>query len=244
MQPIDPLPRLKAFLVFVAVIVTAAAAGAVTGPYGVPVRVNGKDMGLLPLEAPLDLPAGVHRFECQRRGHEPLTELVIINDRDEELHVRLRPIPLRRGRAVRGSVLYAGLGQWYNGATLRGWVYFTGETVGLLAALAGELQRVNYRDDYRVYKAAYDTSFIPADVEHYRILADQAYSDMNDMADLRDTGLYVALGSWALSLLDAWLLFPSVDAGPGLAPPAAAAMNDLDAGRTFDGVHAAVRIGF
>lgn len=248
MQPIASLPRLRAFLVLLFAIVTAAAAGAatvrVTGPAGAPVRVNGQDLGLLPLASPLDLPAGVHRFECRRRGHEPLTELVIIGDRDEELHVRLRPIPLQRGRAVRSSVLYAGLGQWYNGATLRGWVYFAGETAGLLTALAGEVQRVNYRDDYRVYKAAYDSSFIPADVEHYRTLADQAYRDMNDMADLRDTGLYVAAGAWALSLLDAWLLFPSVDAGPGLAPPTAVGMTDLDTGVALDGVHAAVSIGF
>ena len=135
------------------------------------------------------------------------------------------------------------------GANIRGWIYFLGETGGLLTALAGELQRVNYRDDYVNYQANYDGAFAENEIAYWRQQADQAYRNMEDMENLRNTGLYVALGSYAVSLLDAWLLFPSVDVGPGTLPPtqaSAAAFTDWPQARMNlgSGAHAAVVIDF
>ncbi len=245
MLPHRSPPRLRALVLLVLLLCAAAAAQSATvhlsGPEGALVRMNGQDLGLLPFDAPLELPAGVFEFECRIRGHEQFTKVIVISDRDQWLHVRLRPIPLTRGRAVAGSAIYAGLGQWYMGATVRGWVYFLGETGGLLTALAGELQRSNYSDDYTNYQAKYDSAIVDEEIAYWKQQSQQAYSNMEDMESLRNTGLYVALGSYVVSLLDAWLLFPSVDIGPGTLPPTETSLAPLN---FRSGAHAAVVIDF
>jgi len=220
----------------------AAATVALSGPPGARVRLDDRDLGTLPLAGALTLAPGVYRLECRARGYERLAQELVVSDPDGWQHIRLRPLALERGRAVTGSLLYAGLGQWYSGARLRGWVYFLGETGGLLTALAGELQRANYEDDYVNAKAAYDAALTPQEVAFWRAEADQAYADLTEMSDLRDSGLYVAAGAYVLSLLDAWLLFPAVDIGPGLVVPDAHGAADRVA--PVAGVHAVVTLGF
>ncbi|HOX24567.1 MAG TPA: hypothetical protein PLL30_02260 [Candidatus Krumholzibacteria bacterium] len=245
---LSPAPRrdLRILVVLSMCCCGAAAAAAATlqlaGPPGAAVRLGDRDVGLLPLPGPLELAPGVYRLECRARGYEDLSQTVVVSEPDSWLHLRLRPLPLSRSQAVSSSLLFAGLGQWYQGATVRGWVYLLGESGGLVAALAGELQRTNDRDDYMNAKAAYDAAVAPNEIAFWRAQADQAYRDMDDMASLRDTGLYVAAGAYVLSLLDAWLLFPSVDIGPGTVVPDA--HGAVPAGPTLAGIHAAVTVGF
>ena len=245
LPPALPL-RLRTLVLFALLLAVAADLPAATvelsGPGGAVVRLNDRDLGPLPLSGPLDLPAGVHTFTCRLRGHETFTKVVVVRDRDQWLHLRLRPIPLKHGSAVAGSAIYAGMGQWYMGARLRGWVYFLGETGGLLTALAGELQRTNFRDDYVNFQASYDGAIDESEIVFFKQKADQAYRDMKDMESLRNTGLYVAVGSYVVSLLDAWLLFPSVDIGPGTLPPTETSLLDPTPWRA--GAHAAVVIDF
>jgi hypothetical protein len=250
MLPHRPPPRLQVLALVASLLLAAAAAAPAAtvqfaGPEGAQVRLDGRDLGLLPLAA-VDLPAGVYEIGCRKRGYEDLETMLVVGARDESLHLNLRLLPLQRGRAVTGSLLYAGLGQWYSGATLRGWIYFLGETGGLLTAIAGELQRANFRDDYLTYKARYDSSIVQDDIAFYKQQADQAYDDMLEMEDLRNTGLYVAAGAYVVSLLDAWLLFPSVDVGPGMVPPteSAACRDPLPPTLATAGAHAAVVIAF
>jgi hypothetical protein len=230
-------------------ITASAATLHLTGPDGAMVRLDGQDLGPLPLAGPLTLPAGVYELECRARGYKPLTETVTLAEPESWLLLRLRPVPLERSQAVASSLLYAGLGQWYNGAKLRGWVYFAGETGGLLTALAGELQRQNHRDDYLNAKARYDAALLPEDLALWRARTERSYQDLKDMESLRNTGLYVAAGAWALSLLDAWLLFPGADIGPGLVPPGPQASLASDARRAGSGgqstgIHARIRFAF
>ena len=218
-----------------------AATVQLSGPVGASVRLAGSDLGMLPLGAPLELAPGVYEIQARKRGYEKYKNILVVRDADEWVHLELRLLPLKRGNAVKGSLVYAGLGQFYNGARFRGWIYWLGETGGLLTALAGELQRSNYANDYTNFKALYDSSFLPDEIERYKRLSSQAYTDMESMEELRNTGLMVALGSYALSLLDAWLLFPSVDIGPGLVTPT----TSLAVPPTMtSGMHAAVTIGF
>ena len=126
---------LAAGLVSTAAGPSEAATVHLTGPAGAEVRINDRRMGQLPV-APLDMAAGVYEITCRARGYEPLTQTLVAPEGDALVHVRLRPLQLRRGRAVTGSLLYAGLGQWYSGARIRGWVYFVGETTGLHAAVS------------------------------------------------------------------------------------------------------------
>ncbi len=215
-----------------------AATLEISGPAGASVRLGGQDLGLLPLGGPLELAPGLYQVECRARGYHDLSEVVLLSEPTSWLHLRLRPLPLERRHAIGASLLFAGLGQWYTGARVRGWVYFLGESGGLLTALAGELQRKNHRADYLNYLDRYEQALLAADIALWRGRADQAYQDMRDMTALRDTGLYVAAGAWLASLLDAWLLFPGVDIGPGLVPPVA------HAAPPAVGLHAGLAFGF
>lgn len=212
-----------------------------SGPPGARVRIDGHDVGMLPL-APRHLPAGIYEVQCKARGHEPLSQSVLVPEGDALVHLRLRPLVLRRSRAVTGSLLYAGLGQWYSGARWRGWAYFTGETVGLLAALTGELGRSTRKDDYINALRVYEQTVDPDQITFWRREVTRTRQDLTEMEDLRDTGLMIAGGAWLLSLLDAWLLFPSVDIGPGPVPPTATSSLDQDPMR--QGMHAAVTVAF
>jgi len=231
-------------LLLLAAATAPAATLQITGPPGAAVRLGGQDLGLLPLTGPLQLEPGVYELQCRARGYRDLTETVVLAEDSSWLYLRLQPVVLERGHAVGASLLYAGLGQWYSGARLRGWVYFLGETGGLLTALAGELQRQNYRDDYLNSKARYDAALTADEIARWRALADQSYQDMTDMQNLRNTGLYVAAGAYVLSLLDAWLLFPGADIGPGLVPPSPPAAAIFDRTERGRGIHARVTFGF
>jgi len=211
------------------------------GPPGARVSIDGHDLGMLPL-SPRSLPAGVYEVQCKARGYEPLTQSVLVPEGDAMVHLRLRPLALSRNRALTGSLLYAGLGQWYSGARLRGWAYFTGKTVGLLTALTGELGRSTREADYTNALRTYQQAVEPDQIAFWRRQTDQAYQDLTAMEDLRNTGLLLAGGAWLLSLLDAWLLFPSVDIGSGPVPPAATMHLDRDPMR--QGMHAAVTVAF
>ncbi len=233
------LPLAASLLLFAGL--AGAATVQLTGPVGANVRINGQDLGLLPL-APLDLPVGLHQVECRARGYEPLDQTVLVPEGDAVVHLRLRPLQLTRKQALTGSLLYAGVGQWYNGARWRGWAYFLGETTGLLTALAGEVGRANKKGDYTDALLNYQASVDPGRIQYWSQQAAISYQDVQDMQDLRDFGLMVAAGSWALSLLDAWLLFPAVDVGPGPVPPSAQAC--LDPSPARPGLHAAVTVSF
>jgi hypothetical protein len=217
-----------------------AATVHLTGPVGAEVSIDGRRIGSLPL-APLDLPVGTRVVRCRAHAHEVLDQVLVVSDPTAVQHLRLRPVPLRRDRAVTGSLLYAGLGQWYAGADLRGWAYFLGESVGLITALGGELARSNEQDEYTNAIRNYERAVAPSDITFWRSEAATAHQNAQDMADLRDLGLMIAGGAWALSILDAWLLTPTVDVGAGPVPPSA-----MRAGMPVsrDGVHATVTIEF
>jgi hypothetical protein len=218
-----------------------AATVHLTGPVGASLRIDGTEVGLLPLAGPVALGPGVYQVRLDARGFEDFSEVLVVREADKVLFWRLRPMPLRRGNAVKGSLVYAGLGQWYSGADIRGWIYFLGETGGWITAIGAELQRSNYKDEYTNFKAQYDSAIDPDQIAFFQSKATESYQDMVDMEELRDTAILVALGSWALSILDAWLLFPSVDIGPGMVPPAetSALMPHRE-----HGLHAAVSLEF
>lgn len=223
----------------------AAATLEVAGPPGAALRVNGLDLGTLPLAGPLSLGAGTYVVEGELTGCRPFTQTVRL---DESGHARLqlRFERLSRRTAWTSSVLYAGLGQFYTGKPVRGWIYAAAETGGLLTALAGELQRSNLRKDYLVLKDAYDTAINANEVVEYRRLAGLKYAEMEDAEKVRDLGLIVALAAVGISVADALLTFPAVDAGPGPVPPLSGRAPGLPGDRSagLTAVHAAVKLTF
>jgi hypothetical protein len=219
MFPAAPMFLLAAMLLLTLWAGTATAATLeLTGPAGATVSLNDRPLGVFPLEGPLDVPPGYYTIRCQRQGHinfEQRVRLVSIKDWQR---VTVRLIPFSRKTALGSSVLFAGLGQHYLGSSFRGYVYNAAEAGGLLAALAGELQRSNLEKDYAKLVDLYGQAINAEDITALGEEAEAKYQDMVEMEELRDTGLMVAGAAIVVSLVDVLLTFPKVEAGSGTVP--------------------------
>lgn len=218
----------------------------ITGPAGAPVRVNGLDLRALPLSGPLTLAPGVYVVESELQGYQPFRQTVRLEDDASHVRLQIRFDRLSRRTAWTSSVLFAGLGQFYLGKPLRGWIYAAAEAGGLITALAGELQRSDHRKDYIFLMDAYRGSINADEVAYYREQAADAYAKMEDAEKMRDTGLIVALAAIGISVADALITFPAVDAGPGPAPSVSDYGYELPGagGNPLTAAHVAVTLSF
>ena len=218
----------------------------ITGPRGASLEINGRDLGFFPLDGPLELEAGFYLIRSELPGHLAyVNELELLTDVTwQRLTVRL--VPLSRKTAWTSNLLLAGLGQHYLGKPVRGYIYNAAEAGGLLVALFAELERSNLRKDYLELQDLYDESINAEEIARFREAADQAYSDMKDKEDLRNTGLIVAGSAIVISIIDALVFFPAVESGAGPVPVDHGALeqgpwSDPD---PLTAVHAAVRLEF
>jgi hypothetical protein len=163
----------------------------------------------------------------------------------------VRLVPLSRQTAWSSNLLFAGLGQHYMGRKTRGYIYNLAEAGGLVVAVFAELGRTNSRSDYLDLQEKYYSSINADDVSRYRKAMDEAYNDMLDQENLRNTGLIVAGSAIVVSILDAILFFPAVEAGAGPVPVDLGSRDSGPTGREawsatdpLTAVHAAVRWEF
>ncbi len=231
MNPKSLLFALCLFCTATGWIATAEAAPLqITGPEGVEVLIDGRPIGFLPLDGPLDLQPGEYELRCELPGHQPYESKVKLLADGDGKWIEVRLMPLKRRTALLGNVLFAGLGQHYTGQNLRGWAYNALEVGGLLTAVAGELSRSNHRKDYLLLMEQYGLQINPDQAANYRSQAMASYADMEDAETLRDTGLWITGGAILLSLLDTMTLFPGIEAGVGQPPQ----WSNLDRGGSPD----------
>lgn len=197
----------------------SAASLTVEGGFGTAVTIDGESLGTLPLDGPVEIPAGVHLVRAERRGFQPLDREILLEE-GGSLRLQLRLVPLSRKDAITYSFLLAGAGQRYLGRDEFGWALTVLEIGGLLTALVSEAEYQNSRDDYLVAYDSYMNAVGNDEISHWRATADAAYADMEDAESLRNTALLAAGGAVLVSVLDSWLRFPGVEAGPGPVPPA------------------------
>jgi hypothetical protein len=76
----------------------------------------------------------------------------------------------------------------------------------------------DHRDDYLILYDTYRNAIREQDIATAKAQADQAYRDMEDAESRRNTAFVVAASAVVVSVLDAWLRFPSVTSGPGELP--------------------------
>ncbi len=222
-----------------------AATLEVTGPAGAMISLNNRPLGTFPLDGPLDLPPGSYTIHVQRPGNEPYENTVRLMSITDWQRVTVRLIPFSRRVAWSGNLLLAGLGQHYLGHSFRGYVYNAAEVGGLLTALAAELQRSNLKSDYLKLADLYNSSINAEEIVQLGNAADAKYNDMHDMADLRDTGLMVAGGAIAISIIDALLSFPKVEAGGGAVPVQTSQLDtSWQNNNTDHALHASLRLAF
>jgi hypothetical protein len=247
--PRPSLGRLTVALLLTIIVLSGLDAAAATlelsGPSGTVVSLNGRVLGTFPLDGPLDLPPGSYTIRCRRQGHVPCEQTVRLITVSDWQHLTVRLAPYSRRTALGSNLLLAGMGQHYLGNGLRGYVYNAAEVGGLLTALAGELQRSNLKGDYLRLNELYNGAINAEDVLAYRADRDAKYSDMQDMERLRDTGLLIAGGAVVVSIIDALLSFPALEAGAGPVPvdTGVRATPRADT-ETQPALHAGVRVSF
>lgn len=198
------------------------------GPPGTVVTLSGRELGTLPLPGPVPLTTGEHPLMARCRGYVPFERSLLIQEDGERMRLRLRMTTLSRRDAVLYSLALAGLGQHYVGRPLLGWTLTALEVGGVVAAIGGELAYTNHRSDYLVLYDEYRNAIDEADVLAKRAAAEKSWRDMENAESLRDTGLLVAAGAVVVSVLDAWLRFPAVDAGAGPLPGQRSALDAAD----------------
>ena len=190
------------------------------GPAGAELFIEGESVGTFPFATALTLAPGLYRVEAKLAGYRPYKMQLTIDDTDGSArHIRVRLDHYRRKHAWTSNLLFAGLGQHYLNKPVKGYFFNLVEATGLLAALAGQLRYSNFNEDYLLLKDQYDTAINVDDIAEYQEAADEAYRQMEEAIELRDTGLLVAAGAIVVSIIDALIFFPSVDAGPGPVPP-------------------------
>jgi hypothetical protein len=236
-----------AVLALVAMLPTFAVASTleITGPPGASLVINGRPMGFFPLDDPLDLAGGTYDLKCELPGHITYENSIKLMGDSDWQRVTVRLVPFRKKTAWTSNLLFAGLGQHYLEQS-RGWIYNAAEAGGLLVALFAELERNNLKNDYLDLQYKYDTSINADDITRYREAADQAYSDMKDKEDLRNTGLIVAGAAIVVSVVDVILFFPEFEAGTGSLPLETGALEGqpwIDAD-PLSAAHVALRLEF
>jgi len=195
----------------------------VGGPAGAHVLIKGKEVGRLPLGGPLALAPGDYLVEGELGGYAPFHEEMDFENPGEQVLLQLRLIPLHRRDALFYSLVLAGLGENYVGRPVLGYALSAAEVGGVVAAIGGQLLYTNHRNDYLVLYDAYRHAVSDADVASRRAEAQDAWNKMRNAQSLRNTGLLVAAGSVVVGMLDSWLRFPSIEAGPGATAAAAGA---------------------
>jgi len=239
----------KAVFFILALLPLAAQAATldITGPAGATVTVNDHIMGFLPLNQTLTLTPGKYEIKSELPGYLPFETTVNLPETESWQRLQIRMILMSKKTAWTSNLLFAGMGQHYMGKSLKGYFFNLVEAGGLLTAFAGEIQRSDFRKDYLLQKSKYDSALNPGDMEYYQGLAEKAYSDMEDMESLRNTGLMVAGGAIVLSVLDAIFLFPGVDVGPGEIPVQTGALDSdffNSSSNPMKTVHASFKLEF
>jgi hypothetical protein len=197
---------------------TDAATLVLTGPDGAPVTLNAEELGQFPLPGPLTLEAGHYLVKCELSGYQKFEQEVRLNSEDDWIHLRVRLTPLSKKTAMLTNLLIAGSGQRYLGKRTKGWIFTGAEIGGLVLAIYGDVSYQNHKNDYLIAMDNYRRAVSEEDIARHRQEAADAFAAGEDALSLRDTGLYMAVGAIALSVLDAWLFFPEVVAGAGPGP--------------------------
>jgi hypothetical protein len=224
----------------------ASATLVITGTPGAQVTLDGQVVGTLPLDGPLTVPLGRHDIAADLPGMLPIAREIIAESELHEFRLHLRMTPMSRTSAVTRSLMLAGSGQRYEGRTRMGWVLTGVEVGGLLTALLSDLMAQNHKDDYLLARDDYNNAFVADDLDYYRALMDDKYDAMTGALDRRNIALAAAAGAVIVSVLDAWLRFPSAEMGTGPRPVPPADRYSLGGSHPTDrrGFHLGWRLSF
>ncbi len=209
----------------------------VRGPAGAAVLVDGRAEGVLPLGGPLVLTAGAHAVRLEQVGFYPSeTQVDAISDA-QVIDLAMGLYPKSRSGAVTRSLVLAGVGQQYEGHDKLGWTLMAAEVAGVGTAVMAQLRFFNQRDEFDSAVDRYNRALNPEEIAAGQAAAQKAFDRMGTAETVRNIALGVALATVTVSVLDAWLRFPHVEAGSGDLPLAASEA-------ASSGVHLALQARF
>jgi hypothetical protein len=151
---------------------------------------------------------GRYNIKVNKRGYESINSFYRFTATRRGISIRLKP--KKAGKAFFRSSLFPGWGQFYSERKFMGSVY-VGATAAAFTVLAVNQHR------YRVAQFAYQNALARTNRQGVSFeeqqLAIEALQDallrLDSKKDARNTSLYVALGVWAINILDSVLFFPN-----------------------------------
>ncbi len=184
-----------------------------TGPPGTLISIDDEIIGTLPLAEPIKIRTGDHTLVASLQGAELFERNVSVHKSNEQLTIHVRLSPMSRRSAVLSSLVLAGSGQRYEGHSKMGWGLTLAEVGGLAFALISDSQVQNHKNDYLLAQDVYNNAITQTDIDAARVDMQTIFDDMDSAVSQRDAALMIAVGAVAVSVIDAFVRFPALDAG-------------------------------
>lgn len=151
---------------------------------------------------------GRYTVKVNKRGYESIHSSYQFTAGRSTISIKMNP--KTRGKAMLRSLLFPGWGQYYGERKLIG-TLFVGAAAAGFTVLA--INQHNYRSAQLDYQRAMEaTQRIGLSLQEKQAAQDrvqEALREVRNYEDARNTSLYVAVGIWALNVLDSILFFPS-----------------------------------
>jgi hypothetical protein len=174
-------------------------------PPGAELVLDGEVIGVVPLQAPIELPHGrLFIIQIRKPGFITHEEQVFLQDPDTHLSVSVELLGLSRKTATITSALLAGTGQFYQRRNKTGWVHLGAQLTAWGSAIYGGLVFGEKRDDYNLLDQKYKEALDPAEIEILLEERDTAWNEMKDAESWRNWSLAAVAAIAAWSSFDAW----------------------------------------
>jgi hypothetical protein len=122
------------------------------------------------------------------------------------------PIPKTRGKAIVKSIMIPGMGQRYYEQRSKGTLFMVSQAASLGVLVIGALQVSDKKDTYTLALDEYNQATDLTQENATWVKLDAAYDDLHDAERLHNTFAGIAIGIYALNLVDMLLLGgPSAD---------------------------------
>jgi hypothetical protein len=124
--------------------------------------------------------------------------------------------PQSRKQAVLRSLLMPGLGQHYREQYFKSFVFTVAAAGAGIFAYYNETARESAMKSYFTAETLYNNALSQAEMDAAFATMSAKYDEAEDKKRLRDSGLYLFAGIWALSILDAALGWSSPENDTGV----------------------------
>ena len=119
--------------------------------------------------------------------------------------------PKTKVGALMRSLVIPGFGQIYSGKKGSGFTILLLEAGFIGMAAKSNNDYLAFQTEWNTQLVNYQSATVPADIADYKVLVDQARSDMMDSNDQLNLFIYASAGLWAINTIHAFLVGPKPD---------------------------------